>query len=84
MGCYLKILKMKQGDILIAKDECKMKHGDSLVNKLNALIVGKEYEVIFVGAYSIAVKSEVDNEHHFTLNKDDSSAFWGIFFELKK
>lgn len=35
---------MKQGDILIAKDECKMKHGDSLVNKLgNYILIDTKY-----------------------------------------
>mgnify|MGYP003609381017 CR=1 FL=1 len=50
---------LKVGDIIIAKDECIMDD-----TKLPALIIGKEYEITFIGKNTFIINSEI-GEHTF-------------------
>lgn len=53
--------KLQKGDILIAKNVCKME-----TSQEEALIIGKEYEVLSVYSDNmIRIKSEVDELHYF-------------------
>jgi hypothetical protein len=68
---------LELGTKLIAKTDCKMKDGSG-----NALIVGKEYEVIFQSKNTeeIAVKSETFPHHFFSINTKDDS-YWKRYFD---
>ncbi len=72
---------MQVGDILIAKDPCAMDY-----DEIDALIVGKEYKVEDISSIhfnpEIKIKSEIDDNHFFSLNKNDES-YYGLFFVLK-
>lgn len=67
---------LELGTKLIAKTDCKMKDGSG-----NALIVGKEYEVIFQSKNTeeIAVKSELFLHHFFSTNAEIDS-YWKRYF----
>jgi hypothetical protein len=65
---------------LIAKNNCKMNDGSG-----NALIVGKEYKVIFhsKNTEEIAIESEL-YPHHFFSIYDDSDSSWKRYFNVEK
>lgn len=76
---------IQKGTILVAKDECLMDD-----NTYKALIIGKEYDVHTLHndmessvKNSLVIKSEIDEEHYFSLDENDT-AYWGKYFDLKK
>jgi hypothetical protein len=67
---------LELGTKLIAKVDCKMKDGSG-----NALIIGKEYEVIFQSKNTeeIAIRSEIFPHHFFSINLEMDS-YWKRYF----
>lgn len=71
--------KLREGDILVAKDVCKM---EAPPHK-EALIIGKEYEVLSVYSDNmIRIKSEVDELHYFEEVADVGNGA-DYYFKLK-
>lgn len=64
---------------LIAKVDCKMRDGSG-----NALITGKEYEVIYhsKNTEEIAVESELFPKHFFSIRSEYDS-YWEKYFYIK-
>ena len=65
-----------EGAILIAKQRCTMSNGQ------DALIIGKDYVVDYLGSKEFTVQSEIDKNHFFNLY-DDGMGCWSDFFDLK-
>ena len=65
------------GTKIIAKTDCKMKDGSG-----NALITGKEYEVIYhsKNTEEMAVKSELFPYHFFSIHSEYDS-YWKRYFD---
>ena len=65
------------GTKLIAKTDCKMNDGSG-----NALITGKEYEVIYhsKNTEEIAVESELFPRHFFSIHSEYDS-YWKRYFD---
>jgi hypothetical protein len=70
---------IKEGTILIAKNECEMKRNGFG----KALIIGKEYKVNYVNDTDLIIESEFDKNHLFDLNEKDPQ-HWGNYFDIKK
>lgn len=71
-------MNLKVGDILIAKNGCKMIH-----SKKNALIIGKEYPITKVSDISIFIDSESGKFHEFPLCDDQEGHNVEYFFDVK-
>jgi uncharacterized protein YajQ (UPF0234 family) len=65
-------MKIEKGTVLIAIDECKMKLGGH-----KALVIGKEYDVLYHNNYYFIIESEIDSEHQFTFHDANK------YFKLK-
>lgn len=64
------------GDLLTAKDECIMDETSYYHECEPALIIGKQYPILFITSTTktICISSEVDVEHYF--GKDEINKFF--------
>lgn len=70
---------IKVGTILIAKDKCEMKRNATG----DALIIGNEYPVNYIDGFCLAVKTNIDENHLFELDKNKHE-YWGKYFNIKQ
>ena len=73
-------MNLKVGDILIAKQDCKMIPSNEI-----ALIIGKEYEIINIDQENeaIFIKSEIGDLHRFSAKQDQKVNNVDYYFDIK-
>lgn len=69
---------LKEGDELIAKDECVM-----LLTGQKSLTIGKPYLIIKMFATAFRIKDDQGQDHIFELRKGDDAS-WRKFFRRAK
>lgn len=61
---------MNKGDIIIAKDSCKMNTG------YNALTIGRGYKVTSVGTIEFSITDDKGDNHWYYLEGEDVYTKW--------